>query len=200
MTIYCFITTCSPSALGWLRMEDDRRIAIIVNEIEYWKQHRLLPEQYCDYLLALYTEGEGKEIFTKSRKAKRTTLFLERFQIVLLYLSLPFSFIVIYFTEIHVYLQLVILTLFLLLSLWLCFRHIEEKGIHFHTSLVVSLFLFLFASLLVCGLLFTTQWAASITIALNFSLWILFGYVIRLKYLLCLGMAGVVFLFFYQFL
>ena len=181
-------------------MEDDRRIAIIINEIKYWKQHRLLPEQYCDYLLALYTEGGDEEIFTKSRKAKRFTLYLERFQIVLLYLSLPFSFIVIYFTEIHVYLQLVILTLFLLLSLWLCFHYKEEKGILFHTSLVVSLFLFLFASLLVCGLLFTTQWAASITIALNFSLWILFGYVIKLKYLVFLGIAGVVFLFFYQFL
>ena len=39
-------------------METDKR-KIIVQEIEYWRFNRLLPEQYCDFLQNLYQEGEG---------------------------------------------------------------------------------------------------------------------------------------------
>ena len=37
---------------------------IIVNEIVFWKQNKLLPDHYCDFLMTLYTEGnnESEEI------------------------------------------------------------------------------------------------------------------------------------------
>ena len=38
-------------------MENPKK-QIILNEILFWKQNKLLPEQYCDFLLKLYTEGE----------------------------------------------------------------------------------------------------------------------------------------------
>ena len=38
---------------------DQQRKAIIIHEIKYWKDNHLLPEHYCDFLLALYTEGTG---------------------------------------------------------------------------------------------------------------------------------------------
>ena len=38
-----------------------QRKKIITTEIKYWKQHNLLPEHYCDFLLTLYTEGEEVE-------------------------------------------------------------------------------------------------------------------------------------------
>ena len=38
---------------------DENRKQIIIKEIGYWKNNKLLPEQYCDFLLALYTEGTG---------------------------------------------------------------------------------------------------------------------------------------------
>jgi hypothetical protein len=40
-------------------MEDDKR-KIILKEIEHWRRSRLLPEQYCDFLLNLYLE-DGKD-------------------------------------------------------------------------------------------------------------------------------------------
>ncbi|KIL48555.1 hypothetical protein KP77_23420 [Jeotgalibacillus alimentarius] len=40
---------------------DKKRKEVIVNEIQYWKQNRLLPESYCDYLINLYTSGEYEE-------------------------------------------------------------------------------------------------------------------------------------------
>src|SRR5690606_36010375 len=36
----------------------NQRKQIIVNEITFWKQNKLLPEHYCDFLMTLYTEGE----------------------------------------------------------------------------------------------------------------------------------------------
>ncbi|MGM0523072.1 MAG: hypothetical protein ACQER2_03360 [Bacillota bacterium] len=38
---------------------DQQRKATIIHEIKYWKDNHLLPEHYCDFLLALYTEGTG---------------------------------------------------------------------------------------------------------------------------------------------
>ncbi|MDZ5712195.1 hypothetical protein [Jeotgalibacillus haloalkalitolerans] len=52
---------------------DKRRKETIVNEINYWKQNKLLPDSYCDFLMNLYTSGEGefeevKELKHKQRK------------------------------------------------------------------------------------------------------------------------------------
>ncbi len=38
---------------------DQQRKATIIHEIKYWKDNHLLPPHYCDFLLALYTEGTG---------------------------------------------------------------------------------------------------------------------------------------------
>jgi len=35
---------------------DERRRALIISEIEKWRRSRLLPEQYCDFLLNLYMD------------------------------------------------------------------------------------------------------------------------------------------------
>ncbi|MEH7391845.1 hypothetical protein V7164_16455, partial [Bacillus sp. JJ1474] len=40
---------------------NETRKKIIVNEIINWRKNRMLPEHYCDFLLALYTEGNEPE-------------------------------------------------------------------------------------------------------------------------------------------
>lgn len=43
---------------------------IIMNEITFWKQNKLLPEHYCDFLMTLYSEGNhNEEIAGKSKNA-----------------------------------------------------------------------------------------------------------------------------------
>lgn len=39
---------------------DENRKQTIIHEIKYWKTNHLLPTHYCDFLLALYTEGSGE--------------------------------------------------------------------------------------------------------------------------------------------
>ena len=53
------------------------RKQIILNEILFWKQNKLLPEHYCDFLATLYTEGEHEET-EKEKKAKQAILAKEK--------------------------------------------------------------------------------------------------------------------------
>jgi predicted nucleic acid-binding Zn ribbon protein len=47
-----------------------QRKRIIISEIKYWKQNKLLPEHYCDFLITLYAQGEGDDaIVSKSKDA-----------------------------------------------------------------------------------------------------------------------------------
>ena len=39
----------------------NQRKQIILNEITFWKQNKLLPEHYCDFLMTLYTEGSYQD-------------------------------------------------------------------------------------------------------------------------------------------
>ena len=39
----------------------NQRKQIILNEITFWKKSKLLPEQYCDFLMTLYTEGNHED-------------------------------------------------------------------------------------------------------------------------------------------
>ena len=39
----------------------NQRKQIILNEITFWKQNKLLPEHYCDFLMTLYTEGNQED-------------------------------------------------------------------------------------------------------------------------------------------
>lgn len=41
-----------------------------MNEITFWKQNKLLPEHYCDFLMTLYSEGnQNEEISGKAKNA-----------------------------------------------------------------------------------------------------------------------------------
>ncbi|WP_088007992.1 hypothetical protein [Indiicoccus explosivorum] len=39
-------------------MEKQRK-EMILNEIQFWKEHQLLPAHYCDFLITLYQQGEA---------------------------------------------------------------------------------------------------------------------------------------------
>lgn len=64
----------------------NQRKKIILNEITFWKQNKLLPEHYCDFLSTLYTEGNhgeeqakptaGASIKGKEKRKNRTLSFV----------------------------------------------------------------------------------------------------------------------------
>ena len=116
-----------------------QRKETIIQEIEYWKRNRLLPDQYCDYLMALYTEGEGVKFSAKGKRKVFSLLFA-----CLISLLVPITFLVIYFTEMPVHLQMLLVTFFVLLSIigYFVFRK-EESFVHipvFVTALFILIF------------------------------------------------------------
>lgn len=182
-------------------MRDEHRLTII-NEIKYWKQSKLLPEHYCDFLLALYTEGEGVEELNKKIGTNRgfPKRYLERFQIILLFLLLPFSFVVIYFTELQVHLQLIIISLFLSYSIWVGYNFREESRFYLHFSFIVSLFLLLSFTLLLVQITAQEAMFTVIGILFNFLIWILLGLYYKFYYLIIAGVFGIGFTFIYYFI
>ncbi|WP_099158530.1 hypothetical protein [Virgibacillus ndiopensis] len=174
----------------------EERIATIVKEINYWKQHKLLPDMYCDYLLALYTNGTGvseNDALVEKRKIKISLII----QIILQFLLVPFSFLVIYFTEFHPIMQLSILFLFVGSSYWQYRSFKLADNILFHLSLIIFLLLILLTSVFISQVLTSVQWLTAMIILLHFIGWVAWSKQKRLLYLRVIGIIGIIFTSFY---
>ena len=64
---------------------NESRKQIIINEIIYWKKNRMLPEHYCDFLLALYTKGNGLQDQSSKIAFKKKYLIIASYLFLLVY-------------------------------------------------------------------------------------------------------------------
>lgn len=177
----------------------DNRVATVVKEIEYWKEHKILPEQQCDFLLALYKQGNevsnAENIQESNSKVEKNKLV----HLILLFLLIPVAFLVLYFSDTTFYFQTAVLLLFLSYSLWMFFNFKQHKNIIFHASLVVSLLLCLLLSILVVTMLFESTMIMSLVIISNFVIWFILGREYKLMYIIITSILGLVFLSLYLF-
>lgn len=110
----------------------DHRTEIIIKEIKYWKMNKLLPDIYCDFLLALYTKGETKEAKNKEKLASIIYLAIQMF----LLLS---SVVIINFDGINDMVAMIYLSLSFLIMLWLFKKVNKQNKTHFYLSLTILL-------------------------------------------------------------
>ncbi|KQL53518.1 hypothetical protein AN964_08425 [Heyndrickxia shackletonii] len=163
------------------------RKEIIINEITYWKQHQMLPEHYCDFLLALYTEGE-----TSSAKKSRDKAFWKNsFIIFLILATLGLSVFVIYFTEFNFVLQTMILTSFVVLLLLFGIYYSKKKYWYTFFYIGASLHLLFLSVLLNDKLFHNGALSLSIIIIVNCLLWIFTGWKLKLYYFIISGIIGI---------
>ncbi|RDI43991.1 hypothetical protein [Falsibacillus pallidus] len=97
---------------------DSKRKEIIMNEIDFWKKNNMLPSHYCDFLLALYSEGNQSAPMNEEgshRGFKKKTAWKQAVFYLFLLIILAASVFVIYFTELSILLQTAILTFFVVL-------------------------------------------------------------------------------------
>lgn len=165
---------------------DDTRKKIIVNEIVYWKKNKMLPEQYCDYLLALYTEGnQPEEKKTKNTKNKRMNKSL------LLLMLVPVIVFLLYFTELSFDLQMALYILLLLIGIGATI-YFFKKGILFQVSLIISALILLLLTVEFTIHLFPEQpIALYISLFINCLVWALIGRKLKLLYFLISGILGI---------
>ncbi|QPC46910.1 hypothetical protein [Mangrovibacillus cuniculi] len=160
---------------------------LIINEIRYWQEHQMLPEKYCQYLLTLYSEGEGtgKVKRTKPLLLANTSFYLPAFICIS---TLLMSLFVLYFTELHFLLQTTILTFFVG-ALFGVSKIYTKKYWESHIYLLFSTLIFF---LLCTNIIVETSLPSSLLSVLIFltgTLWLWLG---RKKKFLLFTMLGII--------
>nr|WP_295969428.1 hypothetical protein [uncultured Bacillus sp.] len=165
---------------------DNTRKQIIIKEIGYWKEHHLLPEQYCDFLLALYTEGNvSRNKIYSMGKMDKISLGL------LLVLVVPFF---IYFTELSLILQIVFSIIFLFSGTYLTL-HLLKKGFFYQIPLIMSAIILLFASVEICQKIYSNHILSLYgVLLLNCLIWLIGGIRFKFLYFTISGILGMILL------
>jgi hypothetical protein len=162
------------------------RKELIVNEIHLWKQANMLPEHYCDYLLALYTEGDGMEHSDQKSAKKKAMLKDFLYSICAILISL----FVIYFTELSIVLQTTILASFVGLLVAIGIYYIKKQLSPLLLYMAAAC-IFLLASIDITEELFgRSSFGMYITLFLNCFIWISAGLKWKLGYFSLSGLAG----------
>ncbi|EWG08914.1 hypothetical protein PBF_21598 [Cytobacillus firmus DS1] len=165
-------------------MEENRK-KIIVNELLHWKKSRMLPDQYCDYLLALYTEGNQPEE-AKKRKNK-VLLYLANLITLLL---IPISALLIYFTELSITLQTVILILFFSACIFFVF-YFSRKVKVMHVPIISAALILLMGSVgFVSEIYPDNERILYVSLVMNCVLWLYAGLKWKFLYLWISGGLG----------
>ncbi|WP_017728372.1 hypothetical protein [Halalkalibacterium ligniniphilum] len=177
---------------------DSNRKDIIVREINYWKQSKLLPEHYCDFLLTLYTEGEQEESKKFSRKLKmsKRSIFLLASVIGLFLLTL----LVIYFTDFSIAMQIgfgFFLTCFVL---YLGYQvRLSNQSLAHLAYFMAALLLFVLTLKGVHSLFGENRLTNGVTVLIHCSAWMFIGWKWKIPYFLLAGGASMILLLYFWF-
>lgn len=174
---------------------NENRKKIIVNEILSWRKNRMLPEHYCDFLLALYTEGnqpsENKERKSRSYYWKNHYLFL---------LLIPITLFLIHFTELPINLQMTFSLIFVLAGIIFTFYYLR-KGILLQIPLITSALILLLSSVeFISNLYPEYPKVLYFNLVFNCLLWLLSGWKLKLLSFVISGALGLILLIIYIFI
>lgn len=173
---------------------------IIIEEIRYWKKNQLLPDMYCDYLLALYTKGanELEPDLNKLKKRKKATI-ITSIQLILLLFMIPFSFLVMYVLPYIFVLKILIMILLIGYVGWTLhfFKHRDMMFVHI--SMMILFLLILLCSVYMSHYFDFVQWITIGLILCNMAVWFFIGIILRIKYLVVASVFGIFMTIIYYF-
>lgn len=158
----------------------ETRKQIIIKEIIYWKKHHLLPEHYCDFLLAIYTQGNGIDSKIKKKSWKQTLYFL---------LFVPMLVFLLYFTELSLILQMVFGFILIFSGLYLAFLFLK-KGLLYQIPLIIAAFTCLFISVEMTLIFSHHLIYLYFVLFANCFLWLLMGWKLKQLYFTISGIIG----------
>lgn len=174
---------------------NENRKNIIINEILSWKKTRMLPEQYCDYLLALYTEGNQQKI---SNKGIRNGGFWKNHYLFIL--LLPLTLFLIHFTELSITLQMPVLILFVLMGVIFTI-YFSKKGILLQIPMIVSALILLLTSVEFFSSMYPEKPIfLYFNLIINCLLWLLCGWKLKQLAFTISGILGLILLIIYIFI
>lgn len=169
------------------------RKKIIVDEIKYWKNSRLLPEHYCNFLLTLYTGGldsDTEDVKSQQKKVNSNQLALLVFTTIGLAIF-GLTFLVIYFTNFSPLMQMTIV-LFFSAVMFALGKQVKKYDVRFvHLYILMNVLMLFLATIHIVGFIFPDQpgaimWAVIFTC----MAWLVVGKKYNLKYLIFSGAIG----------
>ena len=180
-----------------------QRKQIIVNEITFWKQNKLLPEHYCDFLIALYAQGESTEIEEKESSSK-AILAKDRKNKIILYTILgvvtAILIALLIFVTSFVFLPIIVSGIAIFAFLYIAIKLAKNKSIMSPLIMVCSALLLLAISFKVWEAYFINYPLVLICLIIgNCLIWLFSGLLLKLAYFSISGIIGSVFILFYFF-
>lgn len=172
---------------------DQNRKKVILNEIMFWKQNKMLPEQYCNYLLALYSEGNEEQVKPKTRKLPLNSENLYN----LLFLFIMIMMIVItYITDISFGMQTLILSI-LSVVLLLSFIFYRKKAKNRLLIYITAAFLLLLYSVQINdAFLHGDTFSLYILLLVNSIIWVVGGVWRKKSFFMIAGVIATIILIF----
>lgn len=175
-------------------MMNERRKTIIISEIKYWKQKKLLPAHYCDFLIMLYARGNESDeeeikvstsILSKEKKRRNSIL------VVILLLAMGLSAGLLMFDKYPILLLILSGLFVLILLLYPIFSSVMRKSTIFPFIYISSAMLLLIMSLKLWTTFFNDQPMYLVALLiLNCSLWLFTGRFLKLIYFTISGAVG----------
>lgn len=167
-------------------MEESRK-QIIIKEIIHWKNNRLLPEHYCDFLLALYTEGNTSDSVEKNKDGSSNKLLY-------LLTFIPIALFLLYFTELSLILQMVFAIILMISGIFLSVLF-YKKNLFFQFPLVLLAFITLFISVDTTLTLFpSNNLSMYFALGINILIWFIVGWKLKQLYFSISGILGLIML------
>lgn len=173
-------------------MMNHKHNEIIVQEIKYWKEHKLVPKDTCDFLLVLYTQGEEERIGA-------SRLWQNKIQgsayLLMLLCVIPLSFAITYFTEFHKILQIALFLLFISFSFWSYGVFKRTIDSYQYIPMITGLIMILYTSVYIIKIGTESLFIIKCVIFMNFITWLWIGWKTKATYVLVMGILAVLFLF-----
>jgi hypothetical protein len=167
----------------------NNRKEIIIKEIHYWKESKLLPEQYCNFLLALYTEGKQMN----GKKVRKNSIDWRGLFSYTPLLLIPIG-IFIYFTELSFFLQTTLYSLLILFGFGTSFYFLRKATGLIVPMISTALIVLLCSVDLVTYFFPDNQVSLYITIILNCLVWFVIGSKANLMYFTISSLLGLLLL------
>ncbi|GAA0457644.1 hypothetical protein [Alkalibacillus silvisoli] len=172
---------------------------VIIDEIKHWKQSKLLPAEYCDFLLALYTYGEGVEESTEPKQRRSHHVFFY-IDIVLLLLLLPLSLILMIVYQFGMALDILIYTVILLVISFHIYWYKRKSKSLIHIPIMLFFLVLLISTISIIHSLYGQGFVLNTAVIFHCLLWIVTGFVFRYHYLIASGFIGVILFMIFIFL
>lgn len=164
---------------------------IIMNEITFWKQNKMLPEHYCDFLMSLYSEGSNEEIRGNAKEAIRPVAKRKKWNTALAFPLLAFILTVLLFTIQYEWVVLVIVGLIAVCFLVGAFYFARKNKLLATMMQLATSLLLLGFTLKVNMTYFAGNNEMLYTLLiLNCILWLLSGILMKMVYFTISGVLG----------